>query len=292
MRMIGRLSLSALVALVIFGGCAIEEGETTDTLGQAATGTLVAAIEAETMTTSSTKIVSFSDAAASGGKGLLYWVAGSASKSVSLPSPANTLVVVARGDQCNGAPDAVLKVDGVQVATRSVTATTWTEYTAAGTFAAGTHTVEVSFPNDVYVSGSCDRNLRLDRVAFYQSTTTTCTTCAAQNKNCGTISDGCGGTLTCGTCTSPQTCGGGGTANVCGTSPTDAGTATDAATPVDSGTSAGDFIIAAIGDINPSGVAGSTTNPGRTAQNIRNMNPTYALGLGDFQYTTGSLSAN
>jgi hypothetical protein len=42
------------------------------------------------------------------------------------------------------------------------------------------------------------------------------TTCSAQGKNCGSIADGCGGTLTCGSCTSPQTCGGGGTANVCG----------------------------------------------------------------------------
>src|SRR5206468_7895906 len=42
------------------------------------------------------------------------------------------------------------------------------------------------------------------------------TTCAAQGKNCGTIPDGCGGTLTCGVCTAPQTCGGAGVANVCG----------------------------------------------------------------------------
>jgi hypothetical protein len=42
------------------------------------------------------------------------------------------------------------------------------------------------------------------------------TTCAAQGKNCGSIADGCGGNLNCGTCTAPQTCGGGGTANVCG----------------------------------------------------------------------------
>src|SRR3989442_15100673 len=34
------------------------------------------------------------------------------------------------------------------------------------------------------------------------------TTCAAQGKNCGTIPNGCGGTLTCGACTAPQTCGG------------------------------------------------------------------------------------
>jgi len=41
------------------------------------------------------------------------------------------------------------------------------------------------------------------------------TTCAAQGKNCGTIPDGCGGTLTCGVCTAPQTCGGAAVANVC-----------------------------------------------------------------------------
>ncbi len=45
------------------------------------------------------------------------------------------------------------------------------------------------------------------------------TTCPT-GTNCGTISDGCGGTLSCGpACTAPQTCGGGGTANVCGCTP-------------------------------------------------------------------------
>ena len=42
------------------------------------------------------------------------------------------------------------------------------------------------------------------------------TTCAAAEKNCGAIPDGCGGTLQCGSCPSGQTCGGGGAANVCG----------------------------------------------------------------------------
>jgi hypothetical protein len=50
--------------------------------------------------------------------------------------------------------------------------------------------------------------------------TCTPTTCAAQGKNCGSIQDGCGNTLACGTCTSPQTCNGAGTANVCGCTPT------------------------------------------------------------------------
>jgi hypothetical protein len=42
-------------------------------------------------------------------------------------------------------------------------------------------------------------------------------TCQALGKNCGTLPDGCGGTLNCGTtCPTGQTCGGGGVANVCG----------------------------------------------------------------------------
>lgn len=44
------------------------------------------------------------------------------------------------------------------------------------------------------------------------------TTCALQGKDCGTIADGCGGVLNCGsTCAGNQVCGGAGTANVCGT---------------------------------------------------------------------------
>jgi hypothetical protein len=47
------------------------------------------------------------------------------------------------------------------------------------------------------------------------------TTCDGEGAECGTIDDGCGGTLDCGGCTSPETCGGGGTPNVCGGSPDD-----------------------------------------------------------------------
>jgi hypothetical protein len=41
-------------------------------------------------------------------------------------------------------------------------------------------------------------------------------TCAAEGKDCGTIPDGCGGSLDCGTCAAPQTCAGAGSSNVCG----------------------------------------------------------------------------
>jgi hypothetical protein len=41
-------------------------------------------------------------------------------------------------------------------------------------------------------------------------------TCQQLNATCGSLGDGCGGTLDCGTCNAPQTCGGGGTPNACG----------------------------------------------------------------------------
>ncbi len=41
-------------------------------------------------------------------------------------------------------------------------------------------------------------------------------TAACLNKNCGTVTNNCGQTVSCGTCTAPYTCGGGGTPNVCG----------------------------------------------------------------------------
>jgi hypothetical protein len=48
----------------------------------------------------------------------------------------------------------------------------------------------------------------------------TLTTCAAENATCGNISDGCGSTLLCGVCASPETCGGGGSPKACGCTPT------------------------------------------------------------------------
>jgi len=50
------------------------------------------------------------------------------------------------------------------------------------------------------------------------------------NVTCGTIADGCGGLLQCGTCTAPDTCGGGGTPNQCGSSCTLTSCAAEGAT--------------------------------------------------------------
>ncbi|MFH0900402.1 MAG: SUMF1/EgtB/PvdO family nonheme iron enzyme [Pseudomonadota bacterium] len=46
-------------------------------------------------------------------------------------------------------------------------------------------------------------------------------TCAGAGKDCGTVNDGCGGSIDCGACQYPDLCGGSGKANVCGCAPTD-----------------------------------------------------------------------
>jgi phosphatidylinositol-3-phosphatase len=85
------------------------------------------------------------------------------------------------------------------------------------------------------------------------------TTCAAQRKNCGSIPDGCGATIDCGSCTSPQTCGGDGSANVCGggaggiswrataTRGFGSGSTRTLTLPVPTGTQAGDVLVASLG---------------------------------------------
>lgn len=45
-------------------------------------------------------------------------------------------------------------------------------------------------------------------------------TCAAEQRTCGSLDDGCGSTLDCGSCAAPATCGGNGKAGVCGCVPT------------------------------------------------------------------------
>ena len=236
----------------------------------------VASFEAETMTRGSFISV-FSDTAASGGRGIVYYQNGAATTSLSLPSAASSVIVRARADLCSGSPAMTLKIDRAAAGSATVSSTSWTDVTFAASVGAGAHAVEIDFTNDFYGGTGCDRNLRLDVVTFSgDGGGGGCvpTTCAELGDNCGMVSDGCGGTLDCGTCSGGQTCGGGGTPNVCG-----------------GGGGGGDVIIAAVGDINPSGVSGSTTNPGLTAQNIRNQSPAYFLALGDHQYTQGTLSA-
>ncbi len=65
------------------------------------------------------------------------------------------------------------------------------------------------FWNAAGCGGQCWQSDYSSTVTAYNCCTPT--TCAAQGKNCGTISNGCGGTLNCGTCSGSDMC----TNNVC-----------------------------------------------------------------------------
>lgn len=56
----------------------------------------------------------------------------------------------------------------------------------------------------------------LDALGYDDPSCCVPTTCVAEGATCGTIPDGCGGTLSCGTCTLPLTCGGANIPNQCG----------------------------------------------------------------------------
>jgi len=115
----------------------------------------------------------------------------------------------------NGLPTGVDTFSGlaypVACANVNGTTATWVSDPVAATLSAGTVTsvtlvlhknggasVGVDFQDDD--AGACS----------------TVTTCAAQGKTCGTASDGCGGTLNCGTCSAGQICSSSSVCAACG----------------------------------------------------------------------------
>jgi endoglucanase len=77
--------------------------------------------------------------------------------------------VTAKGDQCSGAPNMRVKLDGVTIANQSVSATTWTEYSFPVNVPAGNHTVEVSFTNQYNLWIFCTRALHTDKVVIQEA---------------------------------------------------------------------------------------------------------------------------
>ncbi len=125
----------------------------------AAPGTLDVTIEAESMKVTPAKAGSiFRDSSASGRKALLLSTNSTASQTLSLPA-STSLVIRARGDQYNGAPNMTVSIDGNVVSTTQVSSKSWTDYSIPIDVPAGTHTVSIAFTNDYR-----KRNLRLDTI--------------------------------------------------------------------------------------------------------------------------------
>lgn len=83
-------------------------------------------LEAEGLKLSSTNVgVVLSDSSASGGKALKLWTNGSGSKSVAVSAPSVRLVARARGQQCSGAPNLSVYVDGTRRISTPVSTTSY-----------------------------------------------------------------------------------------------------------------------------------------------------------------------
>jgi len=102
----------------------------------------------------------FPDPTASAGRGLLMWSNGTATSLLNAPA-GGTLTIRAKGEQCKGAPQLQVAIDGTLRPITSIAGTAWADYPIRGAWAGGTHKVTLAFTNDYRDSG-CDRNLRLD----------------------------------------------------------------------------------------------------------------------------------
>ena len=153
------LILSSLCAglLVLFG------------VSPATAGTNVGGWEAEAMTSVQGYGTSvYSDANASGGKALKIDSNVTVKTTVTTTADADALWLKAKTDPNSGVAKMTVVVDGVTVATDAgVAVTSFGGYKFTGSWAAGTHTVKVSFTN------SCCRNLYLDNGNFATSAVVT-----------------------------------------------------------------------------------------------------------------------
>jgi len=129
---------------------------------------LVTSLQAEQMTLPASQWdYAYADSTASGGKAVALLSGGTLTGTVSFPSSVTSLTVVAKGDQCNGAPTMIVKVDGTTILnSQAVTSTSWADYSANVSLATGSHTLSIRFNNDYY-NNSCDRNLYVDVTNFY-----------------------------------------------------------------------------------------------------------------------------
>lgn len=93
---------------------------------------------------------------------------GELSKTITTARDYNAVVIAAKGDQCAGAPQLTLKIDGAVIAQRSITtplSDPWAYELISTPVQAGTHTITLSYDND-HEDGACNRSLYLDRVTL------------------------------------------------------------------------------------------------------------------------------
>jgi hypothetical protein len=113
----------------------------------------------------------FNDSLASGGRGMVYFSNATSTGSLTTGTNTNQIVVRARGDNCQGNPHMVVRVDGVIVLSTNVSGSTYSDFVASRFISPGTHNLSITFDNDHFRTNNkgvvtCDRNLRVDKVTL------------------------------------------------------------------------------------------------------------------------------
>lgn len=138
-----------------------------------AAGTPVASLEAEKMLLPAGGSV-IRDKTASGGKAIDLSATGTATGTVNFSSASDSVSVSARGRNCQGSPQLIVKLDGTSLVNATASSTTWTTYTVAANFNAGPHSLAVSLANGFSTGkgkASCTRDLYVDVTNFYGNPT-------------------------------------------------------------------------------------------------------------------------
>jgi hypothetical protein len=129
--------------------------------------------EGETFTwTPSTAAQVQTDSAASGGSTLDLAGNSTASKTVTTTAASDSIVLHVRNTLCSGESNLAVTVDGTAVGTTTGSSSTYRDITYAGTWPAGSHTVQIVHQNDLWTSSTCDRNYFLDKVTFHSTPVT------------------------------------------------------------------------------------------------------------------------
>ena len=154
-----RLSLLVVAVLLVIPAVASADVTVTTTPG-------------ESFTSSATYVRPVADATAEGGKTLAMYTGGTAVAAAKPAAATSSVTIRARGAQCEGAPSLQVVVDGVKVATLTVSAVLYSNYTVAKSLTAGTHTIALQLIND-HSAALCDRNVYVDTVRTVSSSGTT-----------------------------------------------------------------------------------------------------------------------
>ena len=143
-----------------------------------AAGPVVASMETEQMTLPANSSI-INDSSASGGQAVQMNTDGTLSGTISLPSQATSLTLLAKAAQCSGSPNVSLAVDGTSLVNSAISSSSWTSYSANATLNSGSHNLTISASNiavarhgKVSAKKCSVRTLYLDVTTFYGTTPT------------------------------------------------------------------------------------------------------------------------